>query len=52
MRPLTLAFGKFGEVGDSLGRIFFEQAACNVSFAGFKGGIESGLASHRNPFEM
>src|SRR6266581_1080900 len=40
MRPLTLAFGKFGEVGDSLGRIFFEQAACNVSFACFKGGIE------------
>src|SRR5260370_40010018 len=51
MRPLPLAFGKLGEVGDSLGRIVFEQAACNVSFAGFKGGIESGLASHRNPFE-
>jgi hypothetical protein len=51
MRPFALAFGKFDEVGDGLRRIFFKQAANDGSFAGFKRGVESGLASHEFPFE-
>jgi hypothetical protein len=46
MRPLALALGEFHKVGYGFWCIFFKEAADNVSFAGFKRGIESGLAGH------
>jgi hypothetical protein len=46
MGPLALAFGKIHEVGYGFGRVFFEEAANDVAFTGFKGGVESGLAGH------
>src|SRR5690348_511286 len=52
MSPLTLPFGELDEVGNCLGCIFFKEAANDRSFAGFKRGIKSGLASHGNPFEI
>src|SRR6202030_138482 len=46
MRPLALTFGEFHKVGYGFGRVFFEEAADDIAFAGFKRGVESGLAGH------
>src|SRR6267154_2371124 len=46
MRPLALAFREFHEVGYSFRRILIEEAAHDVTFAGFKRGVEAGLAGH------
>src|ERR1019366_6518800 len=50
MRPLALALGMLGKVGDGLGRLFLKQAANNRSLAGFNDGIGTGCAGHSLPF--
>jgi hypothetical protein len=47
MGPLALALREFHEIGNSFGRLFIEEAADDVAFAGFECGVESGLARHR-----
>ena len=44
MRPIALAFGELGDVGNRLGRVLGKQAADDGSFGGFKPSVESGLA--------
>src|SRR5262249_62020589 len=46
MRPLALAFGKLGKVGNGLGRLLLEQPADDVALGGIEHGVGAGRACH------
>src|SRR5262249_30280349 len=46
MRPLALAFGKLGKVGNGLGRPLLEQPADDVALGGIEHGVGAGRACH------
>src|SRR5258705_10280876 len=55
MRPLAPSLGQIGEVLDRLGRLFVEEAADDLPFAGIKNCVQSWLACHcysLNEFEI
>src|SRR5204862_6873173 len=47
MSPLAFPFGKLGEIRDSFGRIFFEEAADDCSFCSIEDGVSAGLTWHQ-----
>src|SRR6266850_3835431 len=55
MRPLAPSLSQVGEVLDRLGRLFVEEAADHLPFAGIKNCVQSWLACHcysLNEFEI